>query len=157
MGLMQPQVIGPVDWWEVETTQGTFWVQCEDAGYKDVIAKDLITYLPVPDTDCIVKWEFRSGYGARMSAPGFLDCTDWTVFDTEEEAQRHLEETYGEEEGRFEVVWYDGGASGKLPGSWDTHQEAVDAAENWKNEKVASSDNPALTNEAISFEVIDHG
>ena len=37
------------------------------------------------------------GYGARMSANGFLDCTDWCVFPTEIEAAKHLVETYGED------------------------------------------------------------
>ena len=36
----------------------------------------------------------REGYGARLSAPGYLDCTEWTVFDTEDEAREYLEENY---------------------------------------------------------------
>lgn len=34
--------------------------------------------------------EFIEGYGARFSAPGYLDATDWTIFDTEAEAVKHL-------------------------------------------------------------------
>ena len=34
------------------------------------------------------------GYGARLSAPGYLDCTDWAVFDTEDEAVEYLAEEY---------------------------------------------------------------
>ena len=35
---------------------------------------------------------------ARLSAPGFLDCTDWSgPFQSVEEAAQHLIETYGEE------------------------------------------------------------
>lgn len=34
-----------------------------------------------------------------MSAPGFLDCTEWSVFDTAEEAEQYLADNYdGEEE-----------------------------------------------------------
>ena len=40
----------------------------------------------------------REGYGARLSAPGYLDCTEWTVFDTPEEAREYLEETYPDDE-----------------------------------------------------------
>ena len=40
----------------------------------------------------------RQGYGARLSAPGYLDCTEWTVFDTEEEAREYLEEMYPDDE-----------------------------------------------------------
>lgn len=31
-----------------------------------------------------------TGWGARYSAPGYLDCTEWKVFDTEEEAKAYL-------------------------------------------------------------------
>ena len=37
------------------------------------------------------------GYGARLSAPGYMDCTDWTVFDTEQGAIDYLAETYLED------------------------------------------------------------
>jgi hypothetical protein len=93
---MQAQIVGPQDWWEVETNQGTSWVQCEDVGYKDdVTAVKLLDFLPeTHDTDDIMRWEFKSGYGARLSAPGYLDCTEWTVFDTEDEAREHLYEMW---------------------------------------------------------------
>ena len=37
-------------------------------------------------------WEHIKGYGARLSAPGYLDCTEWAVFDSEDEARQYLEE-----------------------------------------------------------------
>ena len=40
----------------------------------------------------------REGYGARLSAQGYMDCTEWAVFDTEEEARAYLDETYGDED-----------------------------------------------------------
>lgn len=40
----------------------------------------------------------REGYGARLSAPGYMDCTEWAVFDTEEEAREYLEENYPDDE-----------------------------------------------------------
>jgi hypothetical protein len=52
-----------------------------------------------PDEDEV---EFRSThfdkYGARLSAPGYLDCTEWCIFDTKEEAQAYLDETYPDDE-----------------------------------------------------------
>jgi hypothetical protein len=42
--------------------------------------------------------ELVYGYGARMSAPGYMDRTDWSVFGTVEEAEEYLEEYYGDEE-----------------------------------------------------------
>lgn len=35
-----------------------------------------------------------SGYGARLSAPGFMDCTLWGVYENEEAAREALEEMY---------------------------------------------------------------
>jgi hypothetical protein len=37
-----------------------------------------------------------AGWYSRLSAPGYLDCTDWIgPFDTEDEAFESLYETYG--------------------------------------------------------------
>ena len=35
------------------------------------------------------------GWGARLTAPGYLDCTSWCVFETRDEARMHLMELYG--------------------------------------------------------------
>jgi hypothetical protein len=40
--------------------------------------------------------DIQEGFGARLSAPGYMDATPWTVFDTETEAQEYLEEMYGD-------------------------------------------------------------
>lgn len=43
--------------------------------------------------------EYREGYGVRESAPGYLDCTEWEVFDTLAEAERRareIEEEYAD-------------------------------------------------------------
>lgn len=34
------------------------------------------------------------GFGARLSAPGYMDKTEWSVFNTELEARKHLEFMY---------------------------------------------------------------
>jgi len=34
------------------------------------------------------------GWGARLQMPGYLDSTEWCVFDTEQEALDYLLETY---------------------------------------------------------------
>lgn len=46
------------------------------------------------DGDKIYSIEIIDGYGARLSAPGYMDCTEWTVFKTQEQAQNYLNETY---------------------------------------------------------------
>jgi hypothetical protein len=42
--------------------------------------------------------EVIHGFGAYMSAPGYMDRTDLTVFDTEEEAQEYLNDIKAEDE-----------------------------------------------------------
>lgn len=41
-------------------------------------------------------WHLRliEGYGARLSAPGYIDCTEWCVLENENEAREYLEEMY---------------------------------------------------------------
>lgn len=43
--------------------------------------------------------EIVEGWFARMSAPGYLDCTDWIgPYDTAEEAERECREMYGDDD-----------------------------------------------------------
>jgi hypothetical protein len=46
--------------------------------------------------------EVRDGYGACMSAPGYMDCTPWSVYDTEEEANAALDEMYDDDDDESE-------------------------------------------------------
>jgi hypothetical protein len=46
------------------------------------------------DSYYIYSIEVMVGYGARLSMPGFLDCTNWTFHDSETEAMLYLEEMY---------------------------------------------------------------
>ena len=95
--MSKPQVLGPTEWWKVETTDGTCWVLCEAAGRENVTAVDLLNHLPsysVHGTQDIMRWEFFSGYGARMEDPDALEYTEWECFDTKREAMDHLAETH---------------------------------------------------------------
>lgn len=47
-----------------------------------------------PD-ECI---EHKTGWLARLSAPGYMDCTDWTVHPGEMQARAYLAEVYGDDE-----------------------------------------------------------
>ena len=35
---------------------------------------------------------------ARLSAPGYMDCTDWAAFGTRKEAEEYLIEYYGDDD-----------------------------------------------------------
>ena len=39
----------------------------------------------------------RNVWFARLSAPGYMDSTEYSVFETEEEAREYLAETYGDD------------------------------------------------------------
>jgi len=96
MSFMEKQVTNNETWWSVETNQGTVF-----------LPTDLVRQEPVPEDASafqdycegqVQSWELIQGYGARMSAPGYLDCTDWSVFGTREDAEAYLEEMYGDSE-----------------------------------------------------------
>jgi len=46
--------------------------------------------------------ERKSGFLARMSAPGYMDATEWTMHDTEQEAADYLRDYYGDDEDESE-------------------------------------------------------
>lgn len=82
---MEPQVeYGK--WALVEDDEESRWVPGEYANDAGVIGP----------TGKVV--EIRMGWGAHYSAPGYLDQTEWEVFDTQEEAEAYLEEMYGDED-----------------------------------------------------------
>lgn len=107
---MQRQVTGLENWLSVETTQGTEFIRIADT-ILFVRDSSTVTH-PMSDedrADTIEKiqpyveghpqsWENIKGYGARLFAPGYLDCTEWSVFDTKEEAEKYLDELYPDDE-----------------------------------------------------------
>lgn len=109
-------------WVEVETYHGTFCIPGalladgggigipvywdgklidEDAGSRldQGIFRSLVLYyeiyVPASAKD-IISFEVKRGFGARLSAPGYLDSTEWTVFGTVEQALEYLEELQGD-------------------------------------------------------------
>ena len=109
MGFMQKQVTGLEDWAQVETNCGTEFVPLTQLGIKlpnidkygdeSVWLVDcaclLMDYL---EGNSIYSIQEREVYGARLSAPGYMDCTEWAVFDTKQEAIDYLEDTFGDGE-----------------------------------------------------------
>ena len=103
---MKKQVTGKERWLIVETSAGTECVNnvfvsgldwpnslnLTESAFQSG-AEQLQDYCE----GTVYSWENVEGFGARLSAPGYLDCTEWTVFDTEKEAWDYLDETYPEE------------------------------------------------------------
>jgi hypothetical protein len=79
-------------WYEVETSYGIDIVEAEIVG-NDPTLEDFIDFCegePESFTKC-------KGWGARMNAAGYMDCTEWSLFKTENEAAEWLIETYGDD------------------------------------------------------------
>lgn len=89
MSFMQPEITHNQDWWWVDTVSAGVVYYPADLFSRREIAD-------IWDID-ISEVEHHEGYGARMSAPGYLDCTDWAVFETYDEAASYLEEYYGDD------------------------------------------------------------
>jgi hypothetical protein len=95
---MKPYIDGPVDVWTVETTDGTEYVPCDVAGRPEDLqayCEGLVTTDQETGEPCAER--LTGKYIARLSAPGYLDCTDWSVHDTREQAEEYLVETYDDD------------------------------------------------------------
>lgn len=88
---MGPQITRRMQWVEVDGPEG---IDCYPG---DTFSIDglMADQYPELSPECFT---IRTGYGARMSAPGYLDCTDWVVFDTVAEAKAYLVEYYDDED-----------------------------------------------------------
>jgi len=104
MAFMQPEVLDKEEWAEVETNNGTYWVpfsilnshETESARRGDF--EPLLQYTEgtqVYNDQSRVK----KGYGVRLSAPGYMDATDWEVYSSKKEALKRARELKRESEG----------------------------------------------------------
>ena len=68
----------------------------EDSDLRNVL--DALEDFIESNIDDVTSVQLVEGYGARLSAPGYMDSTAWTVFKTREEAEEFLREEYEIEE-----------------------------------------------------------
>lgn len=91
---MQREITKRLAWWQAESKhQGTVWAPCDDFSGEQFI-DDCLDYQVGED----VTITRTSGYGARLSAPGYLDCTEWCVFNSVKAAEEYLTEMYGDDD-----------------------------------------------------------
>lgn len=110
MAFMEPEITDQEEWYEVEGNACTEWVQVSLVGHfwpfphvKEVdfehgrnnLPGELKDYCENKDVYAI---RLIEGYGARMQAPGYMDATEWCVFESEAEAAAYLEEHYTDDE-----------------------------------------------------------
>ena len=93
MAFMKKQITDKREWYQIETSQGTWFVDRADVG-KSPDAEGIQQFCEgVP-----VSWEIVTGFGCRLSAPGYLDCTEWAVFPSLAECDAYLNENYPEDD-----------------------------------------------------------
>lgn len=88
-GFMQQEIVKG-DWIEIDGSQGVVAFPAEHYGVDQARAEY--------DGDIFVVVTRKGAYGARMSAPGYMDCTDWMVFKTLKEARAALNEMFSDED-----------------------------------------------------------
>jgi hypothetical protein len=95
------------DWVEIDGDSGITYVPgdifmsdfLETVRQSEEVTDDILEEVrDYYESSTIHSVTITTGFGARMSAPGYMDCTEWSVFGTEAEAEEYLEEYYGDEE-----------------------------------------------------------
>lgn len=100
MAFMQPQVYRGM-YFEVETTHGTEIVPRDDGSPSSALSVDVAMLrdrLEGEPLDPRAHCDVLEGWLARLSAPGYLDCTPWGAYATEQEARDSLDFLYGTDE-----------------------------------------------------------
>jgi hypothetical protein len=101
---MVPEII-ETEWYEVEANHGETHVVPIDACGICVTQGECADYVEgsIDDPDALTVR--KSGWMARLSAPGFLDCTDWITCDSYREAVEALLEAYGTADDLVHEEW----------------------------------------------------
>lgn len=86
MPFMVPEVVDG-EWFEVETSTGA-----TEAVPADVVgrAPTVESFVPFVEDGKPLKFERVRKWGARTHSPGFLDSTEWSLFDEEKSAWAYL-------------------------------------------------------------------
>ena len=98
MPFMQVEVSGPETWIEVDGPYGMEIVPCDVCGSIEDCDNSAEAWNQVSDyfenRECYTIDEV-TGYSGRLSAPGYMDCTEWMgPYDSAEEARRAVIETF---------------------------------------------------------------
>ena len=104
MSFMQPEIT--FETFEIfETRQGTVCLPYATISMDEILKE--LNYETDP-AHCLVDlaqareagiYDVKKGWFARLSAPGYMDATDWSgPFNSEKEAKQYLIDTYGEDD-----------------------------------------------------------
>lgn len=96
MSFMQKEIRKDT-YFEIETTEGTAIVPGHVSPRTcATVAEFFAHYVTgnILNPDELI--EVKEGWVARMSAPGYLDCTEWGAYPSYDDAYAALEEMYGD-------------------------------------------------------------
>ena len=97
MSFMKKQIIKG-NFFRIETTNGVEYINADDVGRTcSTHVESLLNYLAGTPFDADELCELHDGYLARLSAPGYLDCTEWAGFTNIEGANAYLDDLLGED------------------------------------------------------------
>ena len=88
-------IIGGLSWMKYDVDYDTECME-EDSDLRSTL--DALEDFIESNLDDVTSIQLVEGYGARLSAPGYMDSTSWTVFKTRDEAEEFLREEYDVEE-----------------------------------------------------------
>lgn len=96
---MQPQLTTRQLWVMIDGPQGTEFIQGDLIDLSTIKSFDSDKLVPLPESISmyaenrfIYSLDIIKGYGIRLSMPGYLDCTPWSVYSTKNEAINALKE-----------------------------------------------------------------
>ena len=92
---MKPQIVFD-DWWMVGDGHETVYIPI-DLVRDNPSPINFVPFLNSGHPPHPYAYKIVQGYGARMSAPGYLDCTPWVVFEFEPDAKAYLRKNYDAE------------------------------------------------------------
>jgi len=104
MSFMKPEITELCSWYEIDGNMGVEFVLFDLVGEINLDEFDDYSNHPIPaqladyvETSQATHIQLVEGFGARMSAPGYMDCISWCVYPSIEEAKAHLEEIYSDD------------------------------------------------------------
>lgn len=93
-------------WYEVEANHGETHIIPRDVSGDVETSGELADYVDGTIDDPDAAPVLKTGWLARLSAPGYLDCTDWITAETELEAIEALLDMHGtQDEPRYWESW----------------------------------------------------
>jgi hypothetical protein len=104
---MQPEIFEAY-FWELETSDGKAIIPDDEVDLAGAepgcvfdleVAKNLHdAFRPYVAASALYTAEAKHGVLSRLSAPGFMDCTEWSCHDSFDEAARGLIESFGDDD-----------------------------------------------------------